>query len=660
MAEIHKLKKNNKTILPVTTTEAVVDPGSNKTLNDVLKSFEAKEQKNKVNGYPGLDDNGKILKSQLPDNFQPASEKGRANGYPALDANGLIPDAQISNTVERVGNKNKANGYAGLDADGLLDNRQVRKAFGYVNPTSSGRILVNHDPLLNFGTNGFAIELIFTPKSRDRTQYLVQKTQANVSRWGCRLSSGYLSWHLVDNNRDLSFNAYIQHELNKTHHAIFTINGDNAEIYLNGELISSKSGFSDLSFDNDSLLMIGGAGSEFFYGDIALVRLYKRGFSQSDVDYYYNEGRPDLSRLTRFDRINKTTSGCVVELRPENATAARWIDNQNELDGVTNGDQVINYGNCTPEPYVAQFKKYIGLKKNGYGSGYCVFNFRTNKSGYARIRGGLFINRTTFSELGTSTFLPKGVLTTVAIKLIDNKAEVEIDNLVQIHQAGEGHTSNSPLPEIEVHEIANDTALQQSERNEVYGLVTSLPRDITSFKTACALETSLSGNYRDLPKSLESLVLNKCPNIYGDIKDLPKKLKFLYLLNIPTHITGDLADLPKELSRIGIGGYSSKIGGDVGTLKGKVAILDLTIQGNYTYNGGIVVDSNLEVIRVRPIVGVFTSEMVDNLLIDLSAQAKTAVGTKLIDLAGNCGPRTSKSDAAVESLQIIGFNVLTN
>lgn len=55
-----------------------------------------------------------------------------------------------------------------------------------------------------------------------------------------------------------------------------------------------------------------------------------------------------------------------------------------------------------------------------------------------------------------------------------------------------------------------------------------------------------------------------------------------------------------------------------------------------------------------------TSDMVDNLLIDLDSSTTSWTGSKQIDLAGNNAPRTSASDAAVTSLQNKGVTVITN
>jgi hypothetical protein len=65
-------------------------------------------------------------------------------------------------------------------------------------------------------------------------------------------------------------------------------------------------------------------------------------------------------------------------------------------------------------------------------------------------------------------------------------------------------------------------------------------------------------------------------------------------------------------------------------------------------------------IRIAPKTATWTSAMTDALLIDLLTVGDTWINEKLIDLRGNCGARTSASDAAVATLTSYGVSVLTN
>lgn len=557
------------------------------------------------------------------------------------DINGN-PDIQHINAKEKVA------------VEGL-----TRKAFGYKFDGVDDRVTVNHNDLLNFGSSDFTMEAVINIKAYNGSQsmFICGKSDG-VKRFGMYGSASSFSFLIADGTTIHTLTQLKGLQIGKHNHVVTTIKDRIPYIYLNGELVAVGPSIGNSSFDSNADLILQGY-SGCLNGNLSLFRLYKRGFDQSDVDYYYNAGRPDLSRLSYADKVNKTSTGCVLELLPENATASKWLDTQNGLDGVTNGAPSINYGNVTPEPYVYPFKKYIGFKKNGNGTGYIVCNMRTNKSGYATIRGGVFINRTTFDELGTRTFLPNGVLTTVAIKLIDNIAEIEIDNPTYIEQSSEGYTSNSPVPYINASELPRDFGASQSLANVVYGNVYMIPRDTTRLSLSSSSADSINGSFIDLPRGLLALSLNTVPNITGNISHLPKKLNYLFLLNAHNGMIGNLSDLGKEITDIAIGG-TSEISGDIGTLKGGIKHLDLANVKNYTYNGGIVVSSSVSIIRLRPAIGAFTSAMTDQLLIDLAAQITSSIGIKTIDLRGNCGPRTSKSDAAVEYLQSIGFNVLTN
>ena len=65
-------------------------------------------------------------------------------------------------------------------------------------------------------------------------------------------------------------------------------------------------------------------------------------------------------------------------------------------------------------------------------------------------------------------------------------------------------------------------------------------------------------------------------------------------------------------------------------------------------------------IYIRPKPATWTSAMTDALLIDLLTVGNTWSTEKLVDLRGNCGARTTASDAAVATLVSYGVSVLTN
>ena len=92
--------------------------------------------------------------------------------------------------------------------------------------------------------------------------------------------------------------------------------------------------------------------------------------------------------------------------------------------------------------------------------------------------------------------------------------------------------------------------------------------------------------------------------------------------------------------------------------------LDIYLEGkgiSVTYATTRTWPANISSIYLRPSVGSMPSADVDRLLVDLAATSGiTAVTEKLIDLRGNCGARTSASDAAVATLTTAGFTVYTN
>lgn len=657
MAEIHKLKKNNKTILPVTTTEAVVDPGSNKTLNDVLKSFEAKEQKNKVNGYPGLDANGKILKSQLPDNFQPTSEKGRANGYPALDNSGTIPDAQIPSTVERVKNKNKANGYAGLDADGMLDNRQVRKAFGYRLDTIDDQILIPKTALTTFGANDFTIETVIKLNTKTIVFSYVLWNITYGPRFGIYIERSNISFSLTDGTNAYTASALIDNKVNVDYHIICTIKNGIPYIYINGQLMGIGKDATGVSFDSiDSSIKINGSVGQKINGNISLLRAYKRGFTQSDVDYYYNMGRPDLSRLSYSDKINKTTTGCVLELLPENSTASKWLDTQNGLDGVTSGNPIVNYGNVTPEPYIEPFKKYIGLEQTGNGTGVSSFLVKTNGSGKLNITGGIFTNNDGSVSLGNELSIFKDIETIIYVKLESSVGEISCDNMVLFEMRSA--LVNAPIIRVNTSDVPLSFSTS-GQRSFIRGSLFNLPRDMNSLVISVNNNTDYTdGKYFELPRSLTYFRAYTGNKINGDIKYLPN-VSTLLLYDTTNDTFGDLANLPSTLQIFETTGTGA-LTGDLGLLKGTFRLLGILTASNFTYSTGIKVQASFDRLQLRPAVGSFTSAMTDQLLIDLAAQITSFTASKIIDLTGNCGAPTAASSTARATLSGLGATVLTN
>lgn len=130
--------------------------------------------------------------------------------------------------------------------------------------------------------------------------------------------------------------------------------------------------------------------------------------------------------------------------------------------------------------------------------------------------------------------------------------------------------------------------------------------------------------------------------------------------NGATNVSGRVDTLPALVSKINCGDCTL-VSGDMTMAPAGVIYADLwrcTVV--YRTSGGRAWADRMEYVGINPpTLGVFTSAMVDALLIDLSGVA-TWSGAKLIYAAGSCGAPTSAADAAIDSLLSKGVTVNTN
>lgn len=130
--------------------------------------------------------------------------------------------------------------------------------------------------------------------------------------------------------------------------------------------------------------------------------------------------------------------------------------------------------------------------------------------------------------------------------------------------------------------------------------------------------------------------------------------------NGTTNVSGRVDTLPALVSSINCGDCTL-VSGDVTMAPAGVVYADLwRCPVVYRTSGGRAWADRMEYVGINPpTLGVFTSAMVDALLIDLSGVA-TWSGAKLIYAAGSCGAPTSAADAAIASLLSKGVTVNTN
>src|SRR5690554_6470011 len=158
-------------------------------------------------------------------------------------------------------------------------------------------------------------------------------------------------------------------------------------------------------------------------------------------------------------------------------------------------------------------------------------------------------------------------------------------------------------------------------------------------------------------------VLNS--SIIGSIDNTPNLTVIHFYVNTLSEITGSIDNTPNLTSISFNSNLLSKITGDVGKST-KCAF--------YNFGGGHE-ESQLTYVTPRNTIDKFpsgqlniielsmasmTSNMVDNLLIDLDASGVMPTGLKLIRLDGLCGAVTSASESARARLVNKGFTVIVN
>src|SRR5690554_3062214 len=180
------------------------------------------------------------------------------------------------------------------------------------------------------------------------------------------------------------------------------------------------------------------------------------------------------------------------------------------------------------------------------------------------------------------------------------------------------------------------------------------------------LNSSIIGSIDNTPNlTYIHFYLNTLSKITGSIDNTPNLSVINFQVNPLSEITGSIDNTPNLTSISFNSNLLSKITGDVGKST-KCAF--------YNFGGGHE-ESQLTYVTPRNTIDKFpsgqlniielsmasmTSNMVDNLLIDLDASGVMPTGLKLIRLDGLCGAVTSASESARARLVNKGFTVIVN
>lgn len=769
MAEIHKIKKDGKTVFPVTTTKAVVDEEAKKTLNEILG-----EKMDKTSITQELGENEKLVLSQ----------KG---------AKVLLQDRK---------EKDADGGYAGLDNEGKLDNRQLRRTNGYRFKSNTSILLPAFQ--FDFSENDFTFEIIFKHNVLETNWLFLQQTGSNYL--GIQLSAGRSIIATVGPN--IGNVGYVSNAFQKgvNYHLVFSRVGDNYCLYLDGQKISSviKTG---LTYpDINSAIILAAHASPNANIEISLFRTFNRGFIQSDVDYYWNNGQPNLGKLmysdndisineiatngnfengligtkgdggeaistwtlntvspisgTKDGRLIVTTGasssvtlpylslpynlrqggkylisfaykinigtinskiriydgassrgpieslegynrtvnritfmidmqtnanlglyfdtsnnnlidiqiddisikqvGAILELLPENATVKKWLGSQQKLDATASGNPALNFGDFYKKSDVQYKESFFEFLLSGSGAGAAYVRVLTNTTQVATIEGGYFVNSFgDLTDIGTQKTCSAGMLTYLYFKANKASGVIRIKDVSQMAYAdriSDGPTMYSRSSNLPAQELFSGGGVVYA----VSGNILMLPRTLTNLVLPSSA-VALNGDLLDLPRGLTELTIKGTGEINGNILDLPKLLTILQLESTNTKITGNIKELPTNIKYLVITGINT-LTGDIGLCECDFEFIYLTGLNTITYvNRSNIFKSSFSGLTWHPAsAGILTSDMVDNLFIDMNTYITTAIGAKSIDFRGFCAAPTAASLDARNELASKGFTLYIN
>ena len=146
----------------------------------------------------------------------------------------------------------------------------------------------------------------------------------------------------------------------------------------------------------------------------------------------------------------------------------------------------------------------------------------------------------------------------------------------------------------------------------------------------------------------------------GSIDNTPNLKYIVFSNNLLSSFTGSIDSTPKLTYLNFYNNLLLKITGDIGKIV-KCYYFRAHINTNCTFT--YVTRRNNWTTRYEELwvsCSSMTSNMVDNLLIDLDASGVMPTGVKYIDLSGLCGAVTSASETARASLVLKGFRVIVN
>lgn len=152
------------------------------------------------------------------------------------------------------------------------------------------RIVLPADSFPKIGTNDFTLEFVCKNTRTSRYNHFFAVNDQYHFAFKSSNTSGILYlYRTSDLSTTSSIPAYIPSRTDY-YHIVATRNGDNIEIYINGVSQGVKSGWGDVSIDNDLYTSyIGwGVGTEYTGGDIPLAKIYSKALTPEEINHNFN------------------------------------------------------------------------------------------------------------------------------------------------------------------------------------------------------------------------------------------------------------------------------------------------------------------------------------------------------------------------------------
>ena len=140
----------------------------------------------------------------------------------------------------------------------------------------------------NFGTDDFAIEVVFKmTKSSSYSHFYQVKDQYYFA---LKMSNGDQRIYVYRTSALSTYSSIAADTtLGAWHHLVCQRNGDNIEMYLNGDYKGSKSGWNTIDIDGDTYdTIIGKYNNEYSQGDQPVTKVYNRALTAGEVKNNYS------------------------------------------------------------------------------------------------------------------------------------------------------------------------------------------------------------------------------------------------------------------------------------------------------------------------------------------------------------------------------------